>query len=820
MGPTIETLNDLAAFGFESILRSSWQGGLAIAAAWILVRCRPGLPPRVACWVWRLADLKLIVALVWVTPLLLPLLPPSPSPEPLPEPIATPDVSPTLAGASESVIVLTEEPAAIPAFPRPSLACVVLIVWLFGVVGAVIQVGRAWRAVARLRQSCSPVPDPDLRGAITELARVLGLRSVPEVRAGSVVARPMVVGAFCPAILLPIAMVGDSRSTDAIRPVLAHELAHIRRGDLWWSGLAGLVRALFFFHPLVWLAHREALVAREAACDALALRASGVRPSEYGRILLDIAAGGPDRLSQWAATLGMAGPAGSLKRRLMAMKTIQQPSRRRILSWAFALVALGAAGIIPWQLIPREALAQEPPPAPPTTQPTRDVRPSAAWREDQLKLVEARLKVAQAEQKVAEALVEQAEAEVESAAAEREYRGKQRDRMDQLVKRGAIEQRLLDEQTDQLRAAQAGERATKAKIADSRAALDVAKAAVREAEALRDIARVELQDPPDAKAKDQLKKAQARLRAARLDRARGERNGASAEVDRAKANWEKAQANVEYRTKQLERIQDLVNRHAVEERLLDEEKDAVNKARKAEREAEAAVELARIRLVVADQRVKWEEREAGASDHGPVTPSPGPNAPKKKLPFKVPKTNLERAGLHGTVSRDGRRKTIIPVLAEIGILGDIDRRSFQIPAARVVPSGEKARPVVRCSPSIAIVLTSRRWAVSQRRMTRSEAIASRWLEAWGENAIDETPCPSPRRSWCTSFAVATSQSRRVPSLLSVATVLPSGAKASSSSADRMSHSPRRTGRPVATSMKVSCQTLRFRSARTRLPRRR
>ena len=54
-------------------------------------------------------------------------------------------------------------------------------------------------------------------------------------------------------------------------------------GDLLWSGLAGLVRGLFFFHPLVWLAHREALLAREAACDALALRASGIRPSEYGR---------------------------------------------------------------------------------------------------------------------------------------------------------------------------------------------------------------------------------------------------------------------------------------------------------------------------------------------------------------------------------------------------------------------------------------------------------------------------------------------------------------------------------------------------------
>ena len=42
MGPTIEMLNDLAACWSGSMLRATWQGGLAIAAAWVLVRCWPG----------------------------------------------------------------------------------------------------------------------------------------------------------------------------------------------------------------------------------------------------------------------------------------------------------------------------------------------------------------------------------------------------------------------------------------------------------------------------------------------------------------------------------------------------------------------------------------------------------------------------------------------------------------------------------------------------------------------------------------------------------------------------------------------------------
>ena len=39
--------------------------------------------------------------------------------------------------------------------------------------------------------------------------------------------------------------------------VLGHELAHIKRGDLLWSLVAAVVRAVFFFHPLVWLSDRR-----------------------------------------------------------------------------------------------------------------------------------------------------------------------------------------------------------------------------------------------------------------------------------------------------------------------------------------------------------------------------------------------------------------------------------------------------------------------------------------------------------------------------------------------------------------------------------
>jgi beta-lactamase regulating signal transducer with metallopeptidase domain len=360
MGATIETLNELAAFWSIAMQRATWQGGLAIAAAWALIRCWPGLPARVACCVWRLADLKLIVALLWAAPLLLPLLPPSGEGKLLQAQVAAPELLPSVARGPARSTSLVGKPAPNLVDQRLSPVSVVLVLWLTGVIGAVALAGRDAITVTRLRRSCPVVGCPDSRDAAADLARILGLRSVPEVRAGPGVDRPMLVGAFRPAILLPESMLCDPRSTAAIRPVLAHELAHVCRRDLLWSVLAWLARALFFFHPLVWLAHREALLAREAACDGLALWASGVRPSEYGRILLEIATRGPGRPARWTATLGMAGSCGSLKRRLIAMKTTQQPSRRRVVSWACALVVIGATGVIPWRLVARQANGQEP----------------------------------------------------------------------------------------------------------------------------------------------------------------------------------------------------------------------------------------------------------------------------------------------------------------------------------------------------------------------------------------------------------------------------------------------------------------------------
>ena len=96
---------------------------------------------------------------------------------------------------------------------------------------------------------------------------------------------PATWGLLRPVILVPadVAEWSDERC----RVVLLHELAHIRRMDWLTLLMARLVRILYWYHPLVWLAARMQRIEAEQSCDDQVLSA-GLKPSDYARQLLDI----------------------------------------------------------------------------------------------------------------------------------------------------------------------------------------------------------------------------------------------------------------------------------------------------------------------------------------------------------------------------------------------------------------------------------------------------------------------------------------------------------------------------------------------------
>lgn len=97
---------------------------------------------------------------------------------------------------------------------------------------------------------------------------------------------PMLSGLRRPTVLLPVALAELPGSR--LRMMLAHEVAHRVRHDLLWNAAFAVARALFFFHPLVHLVAREAVLDQEAAADELAVAATGGPVKSYGEMLLGL----------------------------------------------------------------------------------------------------------------------------------------------------------------------------------------------------------------------------------------------------------------------------------------------------------------------------------------------------------------------------------------------------------------------------------------------------------------------------------------------------------------------------------------------------
>ena len=92
-------------------------------------------------------------------------------------------------------------------------------------------------------------------------------------------------GLVRPAILLPAAVA--EWTTSERRSVLAHELAHLARRDLWMRAIAQAACALHWYNPLVWRLASAAERAAESAADDLALE-TGIPPLTYAEALLSL----------------------------------------------------------------------------------------------------------------------------------------------------------------------------------------------------------------------------------------------------------------------------------------------------------------------------------------------------------------------------------------------------------------------------------------------------------------------------------------------------------------------------------------------------
>jgi TonB family protein len=158
---------------------------------------------------------------------------------------------------------------------------------------------------------------------------------------------PVTWGALRPVILLPAS--AESWSEARRRSVLAHELAHVARLDWPLQICAELMRAIYWFHPLAWVATRRLRREGERACDDSVLN-SGIEASDYAKQLLELASTLRNSVRSWSSALAIARET-NLEGRFSAMLN-PSINRRNLSRSAKALIMLAAVCV----LIPLAAL--------------------------------------------------------------------------------------------------------------------------------------------------------------------------------------------------------------------------------------------------------------------------------------------------------------------------------------------------------------------------------------------------------------------------------------------------------------------------------
>lgn len=161
-----------------------------------------------------------------------------------------------------------------------------VLVWIAGAALCLLRIAVGRLLFARRLRRGIPVRDESWTILRDETAATLGMRKVPRLIALPACATPLAFGFIHPAVVLPENCKAWTEARKRI--VLLHELSHIRRRDAISQLFAGLVAALWWFQPLVWLLRRRLRQESEHACDARVL-AAGVRASDYAVELIDIA---------------------------------------------------------------------------------------------------------------------------------------------------------------------------------------------------------------------------------------------------------------------------------------------------------------------------------------------------------------------------------------------------------------------------------------------------------------------------------------------------------------------------------------------------
>ena len=238
-------------------------------------------------------------------------------------------------------VAAVSKPASPQRTPRLESASSLLVpIWL---IGMVLNLGVFAVGMCRLTRLQASGAGRQESATITESLRHISAaftltRPVTLVRSD----RPAVLftwGTLRPKVMLPADV--DDWPRERVDVVLAHELAHVARGDWLVQTIAEICKAVYWFNPLFWIASARLRHESEHACDD-AVISIGVANHAYATELLELARSFGRHRQVWLPAPAMAARPSNLERRVRAMLNarLDRGPLTRAGRWASALALL------------------------------------------------------------------------------------------------------------------------------------------------------------------------------------------------------------------------------------------------------------------------------------------------------------------------------------------------------------------------------------------------------------------------------------------------------------------------------------------------
>lgn len=166
---------------------------------------------------------------------------------------------------------------------------IVIYIWLWGVLISILYVLQfRIRLMRKIRKSIR-FTNPALKGLVDEYKSKLNIKAGIDVIVQSHLTSPCILASLKPKLIFPASSLSELDDLQ-IELAVKHELMHYKRRDHIVCLLMIILRCVYWFNPVVWLAQKQIQSDMETACDHSVINGLGINDKlQYASAILGIA---------------------------------------------------------------------------------------------------------------------------------------------------------------------------------------------------------------------------------------------------------------------------------------------------------------------------------------------------------------------------------------------------------------------------------------------------------------------------------------------------------------------------------------------------